>query len=141
MLHLVHPALVHFTIAFLVAGAALEAWGVLARRAGAARWGGALSIAGAVALVPTIAAGYLAANTLTVAGEAGAALDRHESFGLMLLGACLVLALVRAWTRGRVEGGVRIAYGAGLLAALALAACAAYFGGRLVYVFGVGVGR
>jgi uncharacterized membrane protein len=141
VLHLVHPALVHFTVAFLVAGALLEAWGLSVRRPAAARGGGGLTIAGTVALVPTIAAGYLAANSLTVADDAQMVLDRHERFGLMLLGVCLLLALGRAWMRGRIEGRARIPFVLGLLAAAALAVVAALHGGRLVYVLGVGVAR
>jgi len=141
VLHLVHPALVHFTVAFLVAGTVLEAWGLLFRRPQAARWGGGLTMAGTVAIVPTIAAGYLAANSLTVAGDAQRLLDRHESVGLMLFGVALVLVLARAWMRGRVEGGARVPFALGLLALAALAGFAAFYGGQLVYVFGVGVAR
>jgi uncharacterized membrane protein len=141
VLHLVHPALVHFTVAFLVAGALLEAWGVLLHRPATARWGGALTVAGTIAMVPTIAAGYLAANSLEIAEDAKRLLDRHESLGLMLLGACLAVALGRAWTRGRIEGGARAPYALGLIAVAGLAATAAYYGGRLVYVFAVGVAR
>jgi len=141
VLHLVHPALVHFTVAFLVAGALLESWGLLRRRPAVARWGGGLTIAGTVALVPTIAAGYLAANSLSVADEAHPVLDRHESLGLMLLGVCLLVALGRAWNRGRIEGRARVPFATGLLAVAILAALAAFYGGQLVYVLGVGVAR
>lgn len=141
MLHLVHPAFVHFTVAFLVAGATLEAWGLLFRRPQAARWGGGLTLAGTIAVVPTIAAGYLAANSLTVADDARRLLDRHESLGLMLFAIALVLVLARAWMRGRVEGGARLPFALGLLVLAGLAGLAAFYGGQLVYVFGVGVAR
>jgi uncharacterized membrane protein len=141
VLHLVHPALVHFTVAFLVAGALLEAWGLLLRRPQAVRWGGGLTTAGTIAVVPTIAAGYLAANSLTVADDAQRLLDRHESVGLMLFGVALVLLLVRAWMRGRIEEGARLPFALGLLALAGLAGFAAFYGGQLVYVFGVGVAR
>ena len=141
MLHLLHPALVHFAIAFLVVGPALESWGVLARRETAARFGSVLTIAGMAALAPTIVAGYLAANALAVEGATRAALDRHESFGLMLLGVCLAVALARAWMRGRIEGGARVPYVIGLWVVIALAGTTALLGGRLVYGLGVGVAR
>jgi len=141
VLHLVHPALVHFTVAFLVAGALLEAWGLLFRRPHAARWGGGLTTAGTIAIVPTIAAGYLALNSLTVADDAHRLLDRHESLGLMLFGTALALVLARAWMRGRVEGGARVPFALGLLVLAGLAGYGAFCGGQLVYVFGVGVAR
>ena len=114
---------------------------MLARREAAARFGGVLTIAGMAALVPTIVAGYLAANALSVDGERLTALDRHESFGLMLLAVCLALALARAWMRGRIEGRARVPYAIGLWVLVALAATTALLGGRLVYGLGVGVAR
>lgn len=140
-MHLVHPVLVHFAVAFLVVGPLVESWGLLRRREATARFGGTLTIAGSLALVPTIAAGYLAANSLTLGADAQGALDRHESFGLMLLAATLLLALARAWVRGRFEGRVRVGFSLALAACALLVAATAYLGGVLVYGFGVGVGR
>ena len=62
MLHLFHPALVHFSVAFLIAGGVLEAWGILTRRAGPEKFGAVLVLAGTVSLLPTVVAGTLAAN-------------------------------------------------------------------------------
>ena len=54
MLHLFHPAFLHFTVAFLVAGGGLEAWGLLADREGPRRLGSTLLLIGLVSLIPTI---------------------------------------------------------------------------------------
>jgi len=140
LLHLFHPALVHLTVAFLVAGGTVEAIGLLRRRTVWEAMGTALVVAGTLALIPTLITGFLAENSLTL-GEAGAAaVDQHERFGIMVLGVFLPLLLVRAWGRGRVPDRARGLYAAGLLAGVALTIVVAFLGGRMVYELGVGVG-
>ena len=56
MLHLVHPVLVHFTIAFLVVGGLVETYGIAVARERPERFGGALTVLGTIALVPTMGA-------------------------------------------------------------------------------------
>lgn len=141
MLHLIHPALVHVTIVFLVVGGSVEAMGLLFRRERVERFGSVLSLLGIASLVPTIAAGYLAQNTIAVDEAASPWLVRHERFALIVLGVFLALLVVKAWWRGRIPEGGRVAYAAGLLAGVLLAIVTAYFGGTLVYAFGVGVSR
>ena len=141
MLHLIHPALVHATIVFLVVGGSVEAAGLLLRRESLERFGSLLNLLGVASLVPTIAAGYLAQNTIAVEEAASPWLLRHERFALIVLGVFLGLLVVRAWGRGRSPEGGRVAYAAGLLAGVILAVVTAYLGGTLVYAFGVGVAR
>ena len=139
MLHLIHPALVHFTIAFLVAGGLAEAYGIGRAKERMERFGGALVLLGTIALVPTIAAGFLAENTLSVAGSAAAAVDDHERLGLVVLGIFVPLLVVKAWGRGRPPRSVRGLYAAGLIAGVAAAVATAFVGGFMVYRLGVGV--
>jgi uncharacterized membrane protein len=139
--HLVHPALVHLTVAFLVAGGLVEAFGVVRRRPEAERVGTGLVIAGTISLLPTILTGFLAENSLTLDPSAAAAVDAHERFGIMVLGVFLPLLLVRAWGRGRVPDKARVLYAVGLLVGVALAIAAAFLGGRMVYEMGVGVAK
>lgn len=141
MAHLVHPALVHFTVAFLVVGTLTEATALLLRREGGARWGGALTLLGTIAALPTIVAGFVAEASAPIADSALRLVDRHERLGLMLLGVLLTLAVVKAWGRGKIPEGARVLYALGLLAACALAAATAVVGGSLVYGLGVGVAR
>jgi uncharacterized membrane protein len=141
VLHLIHPAIVHLTIVFLVVGGSVEAVGLLARLERAERFGSLLGLLGIASLVPTIAAGYLAQNTIAVGEAASPWMLRHERFALILLGVNLALLVVRAWGRGRIPEGGRVAYATGLLAAVILAVATAYVGGTMVYGFGVGVAR
>lgn len=139
MSHLVHPALVHFAVAFIVAGGLLEAGGLLARHAGATRFGGRLVVAGAIVLVPTIVSGYVAANTVDFTPAALRVLDDHERNGVILILACLGLLFWKGWLRGEVSGRARLPYVVALLATVGLAVWSALLGGRLVYGHGVGV--
>jgi uncharacterized membrane protein len=135
VLHLIHPALVHATLAFLVAGGVVEAYGIAKGREGAERFGGILVVAGTISLVPTIAAGFLAENALTLTPAGGEAVDDHERLGLLVLGVFVPLLLVKAWGRGR--RGSRVGHGvlrrlhgvrAGRRCSKALSACPAICG-------------
>ena len=139
MLHLVHPALVHFPIVLLSVGGILEAAGILARRPGWERAGSRLVLAGTACLVATVAAGYLAANSITPPPGSQDALDAHERAALILLGAFLVLVLWKAWGGGAVPAKARVPYATAVLAGVAVLVWAAFLGGRLVYGWGIGV--
>jgi uncharacterized membrane protein len=138
-LHLIHPVIVHVTVAFLVVGAFCEAYGICVRRESVARFGGALVVLGTVSLVPAIVAGFLAENALTLSAAGAEAVDDHERLGLVVLGVFVPLLLMRAWGRGRPPERLRALYLAGLIAGVAAAAATAYLGGLMVYELGVGV--
>jgi len=139
VVHLVHPVLVHFAIAFLVAGAAVEVWGLLAGREAPVRFGGTLVLLGTLALLPTIVAGYLAANGLDLTAEQVLRVESHERSGLLLLAPFVAALFWKGWFRGTVPRRYGPFYAALLFAGLALAAYTAYLGGELVYGMGVGV--
>ena len=139
MLHLFHPALVHVTVAFLVVGGLTELSGIALRREGARLFGGILVGLGAVSLLPTILAGYLAVNSLTLTPAGEHAAGDHERLGLMTLGAFLPLLVMKAWGRGRPPERLRAVYALGLAAGVALAVATAFEGGTMVYTLGVGV--
>jgi uncharacterized membrane protein len=139
VLHLIHPVFVHATVVFLIAGGLVEAYGIWRGRERAERFGGALVVIGTVSLIPTIVAGFLAANSLTLTAAGAEAVDDHERYGLLVLGVFMPLLLLKAWGRGRPPEGWRRLYVFGLLVGIGLATAAAYFGGFMVYELGVGV--
>jgi uncharacterized membrane protein len=139
VLHLIHPVLVHVTVASLIAGGLVEAYGIWRRREGAERFGGTLVVVGTASLVPTIVAGFLAANSLALSTAGADAVDDHERLGLLVLGVFVPLLLLKAWGRGRPPERWRGLYVAGLLVGVGLASAAAYVGGFMVYELGVGV--
>jgi uncharacterized membrane protein len=139
VLHLFHPVFVHVTVAFLIVGGLVEAFGIVKRREGAERFGGLLVVLGTASLVPSIVAGFLAENSLTLTSAGAEAVADHERLGLMVFGVFVPLLLMKAWGRGRPPEGFRGLYVAGLLAGVGITAAAAYHGGFMVYELGVGV--
>jgi uncharacterized membrane protein len=139
MLYLIHPAFVHFSVAFLILGSLVEAVGLLSEREPLSRFGGLLVILGALSLVPTVITGYLAANTAPSADTARAWLDVHERSGWIVVGWFVATQFWKAWHRGHLPRGQRKLYAVLLIAGALLTAYAALLGGRLVYGHGVGV--
>lgn len=141
MLHLIHPVLVHFGVAFVAAGTLLESYGLLVDKQAARRFGAPLWGVGTVLLVIVIASGYVAANTIELPAGAGETLTDHERQGWILLAALVLLQFWKGWYRGRLPKAQQPWYALGLCLAAALLFYSAWLGGRLVYGFGVGVGQ
>jgi uncharacterized membrane protein len=140
-MHLVHPALVHFAVAFVTAGALLEAYRLFRGEEPAPRFGSSLLGIGTIVLVPVVASGYVAANTVDLPGGAAGTLAAHERQGWILLAALILLQFWKAWYRGNLPQGQRKPYALGLIVVAALLCYAAFLGGQLVYRWGVGVGQ
>lgn len=138
-MHLVHPALVHFTVAFLVVGGLVEAVAILAARERAERFGSTLVVLGTFALVATVASGFLALNVVNLPPGAEDAAGAHERMGIVLLGTFLALALWKGWHRGRLPQPHRPLYAIALLGGVAMVVTSAWLGGVMVYAHGVGV--
>lgn len=138
-MHLAHPPLVHFAVAFLLTGAVVEAWGILAARERVERFGGILVLVGTGWLVPTVASGFLAVNSVTLDDASRTVAENHERMGLVVLAVFLGLALWKAWHRGTVPPSQRRLYAGSLLVATAVVVATALLGGALVYEHGVGV--
>ena len=139
MLHLLHPAFLHFSVAFVTVGGVCEVAGLLSRREAWARFGGTLLLVGLASLVPTMVSGYLAANTVVVADEGQALLDGHELNGWILLGLLLGAQFWKAWCRGQFGPAQGKLYAAWIAAVVFFALRAAWLGGQMVYFQGVGV--
>lgn len=139
MLHLIHPAVVHFAVAFLVAGGAAEIVGIATGRERLERRGGLGVVLGTLALVFTAVSGFLARNTAPNAVAAAADLDRHEALGMATLGWFAILLFWKGWERGRVRGRRRAVYAAAVAVGVAGVVLGAAIGGHAVYDHGVGV--
>lgn len=139
MFHLFHPAFLHFSVAFIVAGGAVEVWGLVGDRDSPRRFGAALLLIGLISLVPTIVTGYLAANTLGRPVDGGLLLGAHERNGWILLGLLVSSQFWKAWFRGELPARHRPIYVVVLVAVVLLTAYSAWLGGRMVYGQGYGV--
>ncbi len=141
MFHLIHPALVHFGIAFVVTGALLEAYGLARSSESARRLGAQILALGTLTIILMIASGYLAANTINLPDGAGPPLAKHERSGWILLGWLVLLQFWKAWYGGHLTRPQAMVYAAGLLLAAGWLVYTALLGGTLVYSLGVGVGQ
>lgn len=139
MLHLFHPAIVHFPIALLVFGGGWEACGLLFGRAAAVRGGGILTLAGTLALLPTVVSGYVASYSVAVPTGVGRRLGLHELGAWLVVAVFVALLFWKGWNRGRIPESQRVAYAILLSVGVLLVAFTALFGGELVFIHGVGV--
>jgi uncharacterized membrane protein len=94
---------------------------------------------GAVSLVPTVASGYLAANSLDVGAAALGDLERHEHNAWYVMGLVVVALFWKGWYRGAPPPSQHKPYAALLLVVVLLVAYSALVGGEMVYLHGVGV--
>jgi len=140
VLALIHPALVHFSVALLVVGGLIEAWGLLGRSERARSFGAPLTLAGTISLVPTVAAGFLAINSVALPPGAERIAARHETVGLLVLALFVASQFWKGWVGGRLPDSQRAAHAALLVAGVLLLIYGALLGGELVYAHGVGVG-
>jgi len=138
-MHLIHPAFLHFSVAFVVAGGVCEVAGLFSKRDDWSRFGGTLLLIGLASLIPTMISGYLAANTVVVADEAQALLDGHERNGWILLGLLLGSQFWKAWCRGQLGPGQGKLYAVLIAVVVFFTLRAAWLGGQMVYVQGIGV--
>lgn len=132
----VHPLLVHFPIALLLAGALAEILGALRGRTGsspAARFCVGLGALGAAAAALT---GWQRAEHFAALPGTEDNVDLHRWFAVATTGLALLLALIGLWSRERSSNVRSPGLGLfrwGLLLAAVVVAVTAHFGGTLVY--------
>ncbi len=132
-----HPSLVHFPITLLPLSLAADMKAVLTgdRKASwLGRWG---MVAAAVAGAVTAVAGLIAQEEVNVEGPSMDALITHRNLNLAVVGLTGMLATRRALDDS-LPGP---AYLAGSALAVAALCYSGYLGGKVVYEYGVGIGR
>lgn len=143
----IHPVLVHFPIVFFLTLVAFDAV-ALARGAAifghgcAARISTGLAALAGISAIAVYAFGDMAADVAVAAGVPEARLETHETLGTATAIFVAVWALVRGvlwWRNLALSGGGRAAAVGIEIAGALLVVTTAYFGGQLVYDFGVNV--
>lgn len=135
-----HPFLLHFAVALLVAGSAFDVVGLLLRRESlllAGRWN---TLIGAIFLLLTVLSGLSAASGLgphSVAG--GSLLALHKALGLLALATWVPTAAWRAFSKLALPLRFRTFYLSLALAGAALILAQTALGSALVYWHGVGL--
>jgi uncharacterized membrane protein len=132
-----HPFVVHFPVALLTFGALADLLGIMRRNATAAAVGWWSQVAGTAGVLAGIASGLAARER--IAGQAlPAQLETHEQLAFLTAAAFTALAIWRAGKRGKIPSHLYTAF---LLASVLILWATAWYGGELVYRFGVGVAR
>lgn len=136
----IHPILVHFTYALLTVSA-LSFLAVAVLPAGprrdslhhAANW---MMFFGTAAIVATVAAGFQAYYSVAHDGPSHAAMTTHRNWAVPTAIVILGLAFLRYRRRSKNPG---LLYAVVFILAAALLSVTAWWGGKLVYVYGLGV--
>ena len=135
----VHPLIVHFPIAFLVAFFLIDLIGSLIRNQKWRQLAGGLLYLGAIAAAAAVFAGFLAAATVEHGDNVHLILERHKNFGISVLSLSVILSIWRLLSGGVIKGAANIVFL--LFAALLniLMMLGADLGGLMVYKHGVAV--
>lgn len=131
-----HPGLVHFPVAFLIAGVAVDIYATMKRRDALARIGAGLLVAGVATGWIGALTGILAWFTAPRPAELHPLMYWHPALAALSMLCFTPLAISRWRRRSLVATPAKDGWGA-FAAMLMLAA--AYLGGHLVYRVGTGV--
>lgn len=141
--HLLHPAAVHFPIAFLLVGWLLAAWECAinkpVRLTEAVSW---LLWLGTVSVWAALGFGLLAEWTAPHVPPAWETLAKHEALAYWAAGLFTALSLWRLWNwwkKAAINRGWKIVFLTAWLAAAGVLAVTARLGGELVFTYGMGV--
>ena len=138
-MHPIHPIIVHFPIALLCVSVAFD---ILARR-----WPGSglrdtsfyCLLAGALGAALAVVTGGMEEELAERAGAPESVLELHESLGTVTLIVFVALLGLRlAMQRGWIKDIPPLTLGLGVIGVVLLA-LTGYWGGELVYVYGIGV--
>jgi uncharacterized membrane protein len=128
-----HPALVHFPIAWLIALLVIDLVGLVLKHEPWQRWGYWALIGAGLSLIPTVPTGFLRAAYLLPDPAVRQALVVHRTLNLVVTGLVVVALALRVLRRNRLGGAVKVGYLALVVLAAGLVLVAAGFGGKMVY--------
>ena len=137
----IHPMLVHLPIAILSIAYLLDQLSTIFKKEELERAGWWTQLAGTVALVATIVSGLLAEAAVVIPEVAQEHLKTHEQLAFVAAGTFGVLLLWRISCRTKLPPRYKAVY-LGLYAVGVLVIwMGAWYGGEMVYRYGVGVSK
>jgi uncharacterized membrane protein len=134
----IHPFLVHFPVALLTTALAFDFLGVVLSRDELMRAGWWTQLVGTIGMAAAVISGLVAKSQALIPSEAGGTFDTHQQIAFISAGAFTALLLWRVGMRTRIAPQRRTLYLALCAAALGCLWIAAWYGGELVYRFGIG---
>lgn len=139
MLELLHPKLVHFPIALLLTSVALDWAGLIWKEKGFDKAAWYTLLLGLAGTVVTIISGVAAAQSVPADSPAMATLNPHRLLGFITFIAFGLQAVCHWRNAGKYTPGKRVLHTVIQAVGVVLLIAVGYFGGELVYTFGVGV--
>ena len=100
----IHPLLVHFPIAFLIAFFIIDFSGSLLNSENWRRLAGGLLYLGTMAAAAAVFAGLAAANTVEHGENVHRIMEKHQFFGLSVLSLSVLLSIWRLLSGGLIKG-------------------------------------
>lgn len=134
-----HPRVVHFPIALLVVGTVLVVASLHPRAQRFQEWGWLNIALGWIALLPAIFTGLIAQSLADIDAEAANVVNWHITAALSTLAVYGYVLYERARHPEGVQGEARWRIFVGLAVGFALLVVTGDLGGRLVYLYGIGV--
>ncbi|GAB4341778.1 MAG: hypothetical protein Kow0037_28610 [Calditrichia bacterium] len=138
-LTLLHPKIIHFTIALYLMGVFLDWLGMLRKSESILQAAWYNYLGAGVFAVLSVASGLLAAGKVAHNDAAHEIMETHELIGYMVLGIILVVILWRFFLKGAFPKKFMALYLAIGLIGSGLLVTGAYLGGEMVYTHGVAV--
>ena len=135
----IHPILTHFPIALFTISFAFDLLSVLLGRIEFERMGLWAQLLGVAGLAATIISGLIARNGLSIKELAVQTIQVHQQIAFAVAVLASILLMWRIGERLRIPAGHRSSYLLLSFAAVVLLWVGAWYGGELVYRFGLGV--
>ena len=138
-IHLFHPIMVHFTIALIITGLLGELLWLITKREvfrEVSRWN--LLFSG-VAVILTFITGLIAEDAVTMGPAAADVFETHETIGYVILALVAILFVWRLAKSGIYYQKYSVWFTALFIMVAIVVIIGAYFGGELVFTYGVGV--
>lgn len=137
-----HPMLVHFPIALLVAAFVFDLAGLVTRRPSFSSAALYTSVMGAVGAIAAYVSGNQAEEGAERLAGIEAVLERHEDLGKLLVAVALAVLAVRVvvhWRGWKERFGAQALVTALSLVVVFVVGATGFYGGQLVYDHGAGV--
>ncbi len=135
----IHPFLVHFPVALLTTALAFDLLGILLAQEELSKVGWWAQLVGTVGIAAAVLSGLVAKTQAVISPSAAGTFDTHQQIAFLSTAAFTALLLWRIAMRTHIDPLRRTLYLVLFAASLACLWTGAWFGGELVYRFGVGL--